>query len=287
VSFEAIVIDNASADGSADAIAEAFPQARLIRCDQNLGFAAANNLAARGATGEFILLLNSDTEVLDGAIQRVVAFARRHTEAGIVGGRTFFADGQLNRNSCHGRPTPWSMLCLGTGLASLFRHSALLNPEGLGPWRRDTVREVDAITGCFLLIRSELWRALRGFDESFFMYGEDTDLCLRARRANSRCVVCPEARVIHHGGASDRVRPDKIVRLFRAKAQLVRKHWQPSTVWLGLGMLRLWPLSRAAALGLLRLARPRLREAHAAWREVWQRRAEFMAPVTAPTGTGQ
>ena len=285
VSFEAIVVDNDSADGSADAVAAEFPRAKLIRAGRNLGFAAANNLAARGAAGAFILLLNSDTEVLDGAVQRAVAFARRHPEAGIVGGRTFFADGRLNRNSCHGRPTPWSMLCLGTGLASLFRGSALFNPEGLGPWMRDTPREVDAVTGCFLLIRADLWRALGGFDESFFMYGEDTDLCLRARRANSRCLVCPEARIIHHGGQSDRVRADKMVRLFRAKAQLVRKHWRPSTVWLGLGMLRLWPLSRAAALGLLRLARPRLRETHAAWSEVWRRRAEFTAPVPAVGGT--
>src|SRR5690606_14326374 len=111
-------------------------------------------------------------------------------------------------NSCHGRPTLWSLICLGTGLASLFRRSRCLNPESLGSWKRDSVREVDAVTGCFLLIGRELWNELGGFDESFFMYGEDTDLCLRSWAKGRPCLICPEAKLIHYGAQADRVRPD-------------------------------------------------------------------------------
>jgi GT2 family glycosyltransferase/glycosyltransferase involved in cell wall biosynthesis len=276
--FEVIVVDNASTDGSADAIAGRFPQARLIRSRRNLGFAAGNNLAARHARGEFLLLLNPDTQILDGAIQRAVAFARTRAEPTLVGGRTWFGDGSLNPTSCHGRPTLWSMFCLGTGLAWLFPRSRWFDPESLGPWHRDTPREVDAITGCFLLIRRSLWDRLHGFDESFYMYGEETDLCLRARRIGARALLCPEANIIHHGGASERARADKMVRLFRAKAQLVRKHWNRISARFGIVMLHLWALTRMLAWRGISGLRPRRAEAYATWREVWCRRCEWGRP---------
>jgi len=140
VTFEVILLDNASADGSADAVAERCPQVRLMRSGQNLGFAKGNNVAAREAQGEYLLLLNSDTVVLDGAIDKVVSFARSRPDTGIVGGRTYFGDGSLNPTSCHGRPTPWSLLCMGLGLSSVFRGSRLFDPESIGGWRRDSVR---------------------------------------------------------------------------------------------------------------------------------------------------
>jgi len=275
VSYELLVVDNASIDGSADAIAELYPQAKVIRLRENIGFARANNLAAREAAGEFVLLLNPDTVVLDGAIQKAMAFARSQSDDVVVGGRTFFADGSLNANSCHGQPTPWSLMCQASGLTSIFRNSALFAPESFGSWRRDTPREVDAVSGAFLLISRKLWNALRGFDESFFMYGEDTDLCLRAWKAGARCVVRPEVTLIHYGAASDRVRSDKMVRLFRAKVQLLLKHWRPSSARFGVGMLKAAAFSRMLAAGVLQTLRPAKREQFLTWREIWRRRLEF------------
>ena len=275
IEFEVLVVDNASQDGSAAAVAERFPQARLIRRESNIGFAAANNLASREARGEFLLLLNPDTVVLNGAIQRALEFARANSWASIVGGRTFFPTGRLNPNSCHGRPTPWSLLCMGTGVSRLFRRSRLFDPESLGPWLRDTVRRVDAVSGCFLLIPRALWEELHGFDESFFMYGEDTDLCLRAAQAGHACAICPQATLIHYGAASERVRPDKMVRLFRAKMQLIRKHSRASDVWKGAAGLRMWAFTRMTVTAALCRVRPEYAATHAAWREVWRRRSEF------------
>src|SRR5690606_30095528 len=127
-----LVVDNASPDGSAAAIEAEFPQACLIAEPQNHGFARANNLAAARATGRYLLLLNPDTVVLDGAIQKLVVFADAHPDAGIWGGRTVFEDGRVNPTCCWRFPTVWSMFCRGTGLAAMFRRSALFAPESFG-----------------------------------------------------------------------------------------------------------------------------------------------------------
>ena len=275
VSYEIIVVDNQSKDGSADAIAKAYPQLKLIIPEQNLGFAGGNNLAATHATGDYVLLLNPDTVILDGAVDKVVAFARANPQAGAVGGRTYFGDMRLNPNSCHGIPTPWSLLCMGTGLSSAFRRNRFFDPESLGSWARDSVREVGAITGCFLLIDRGLWVTLAGFDLNFFMYSEDTDLSARVWQSGKKCLICPDARLIHYGGQSEKVRPDKMVRLFRAKAQFFYKHWAKIFRFYGLQMLAAWAGSRTMALWVVQLLKPAKRDAYLGWREIWRRRREF------------
>lgn len=267
---EVIVIDNASKDGSAEAVAEAFPGVRLLAETQNHGFARANNIAARHARGGYILLLNPDTVVLDGAIDRLLAFAKARPEARIWGGRTLYGDGRLNPTCCWGKMTLWSVFCTTTGLSSAFQGSTLFNPEGYGGWQRDAEREVDIVCGAFLLIPRAFWEELGGFDLRYVMYGEEADLCLRARALGARPRITPEATIIHYVGASEQVRGSKIVMLLKAKILLIRDHfpaWQkaPAT-WL----FRLWPLTRFGAATVLR----RLEKA-AGWKEVWTRRAEW------------
>lgn len=272
---ELVVLDNASTDGSAQAIAEQFPQVRLIALDRNIGFAAANNLAARQAHGEWLLLLNPDTVVLDGAIEKLVCFTETHREASIFGGRTLFADGSLNPTSCWAKPTLWSTFCLGSGLSSLFKNANWAFTEAMRGWQRDTVREVDIVTGCFLLIRRSLWEQLGGFDPAFFMYGEETNLCLRAAKLGHKCLICPEATIIHYGGASEKVRAGKMVRLFTAKAQLFRRHWSAPAARFGVAMLDLWALTRLAGFAAASLVKPRHRQNFQTWRDIWSQRAEW------------
>jgi len=273
--FEVIVVDNASTDGSAQTIAERFPDVRLFALDRNIGFAAANNFAARHATGEWLLLLNPDTVVLDNAIDKLVAFAEAHPEASIFCGRTLFADGSLNPTSCWAKPTIWSMFCLGSGLSALLKDANWAFPAAMRDWKRDTIRQVDIVTGCFFLIRRSLWEQLGGFDPAFFMYGEEADLCLRAAKLGHKCMICPDATIIHYGGASEKVRADKMVRLFRAKAQLFRRHWSASAARFGVAMLDLWALTRMAGFAAASLVKPRHRENFQTWREVWSKRAEW------------
>lgn len=280
--YEVIVVDNQSKDGSAEAIAAEFPGMRLIRSAENLGFAGGNNLAAKEAVGEYLLLLNPDTVVLDRAIDRLLAFAKQRPEAGIWGGRTLFADRKLNPASCWGRQTPWSVFCFASGLSAVFRKSSVFNPEGYGGWDRACVREVDIVSGCFLLIVRSRWQALGGFDPAFFMYGEEADLCLRAREQGVRPMVTPEATIIHYGGASETVRTDKVVRLFKAKALLIRRHWGRSAAPVGVGLLSLVALSRSLAWSVVALVRgASASETSRSWGAVWARRSEWTHPDSA------
>lgn len=275
-SLETIVVDNASNDDSAQAIGKKFPLVRLIASKENLGFAAGNNLAARGAQGKYLLLLNPDTVVLNGAIDRLVDFAERHPEGGIFGGRTLFGDGSLNPTSCWRVPSAWGLTCRALGISGLARNSPLFNYDSYGGWARDTMQPVGIVSGCFLLIRRDLWNALGGFDESFFMYGEDWDLCLRARKLGTECLLCPAAEIIHYGGASETVRADKIVRLFRSQSLLFHKHWGRVQAALLVALLHLWAI-RACLTGSVSryLGRSGASDGGRVWLEVLRRRGEW------------
>jgi GT2 family glycosyltransferase len=270
VPHEVVVLDNASSDGSAEAIAAAFPEVTLIASRENLGFAGGNNRAAEQARGRFILLLNPDTVVLDGAVDRLVAFAERTPRARIWGGRTLYADGRLNPASCWRRMTLWNAFCRTAGLAGLFPGSGLFNAEAYGGWDRGTVRAVDLVSGCFFLIERELWRALGGFDRDFFMFGEEADLCLRARALGADPHVTPDAVIVHHGSASMPDQAEKMAMLLQAKVALVRRHFPAWQRPLGVALVRLWPLSRMLAG---RLAGGRA--AGSMWAAVWARRAAW------------
>ena len=273
--WELIVVDNASADGSAEAIREAFagePRLSLTAEARNHGFAAANNLAAAAARGDRLLLLNPDTLILDGAVDRLLAFARTRPEAGIWGGRTVFADGAPNPASCWGRMTLWSVFCRASGLTGLLPRSEIFNPEAMGAWPRDRERAVDIVSGCFLMIDRALWTRLGGFDPTYVMYAEEADLCDRARALGARPRVTPEACIVHHGGASETVRADRVVRILKGKATIIRRRFPRWQRPLALALHGAWPATR---LLFARLAR---RPAAAAlWREVRARRADWLA----------
>ncbi len=287
IRFEVIVVDNASSDGSVEAVSSCFPSVRLICPQQNLGFGGANNLASEHATGEHLLLLNPDTIVQDNAIDKLHAFAKAHGDNAVFGGQTRFADGSLNIASCWGLPTLWSVACRATGLATLFRQSRLFNPEVLPGWERDTVRKVPIISGCFLMLPKSLWERLGGFDPVFFMYGEDADLCLRARSKGVPCIICPDARIIHYLGASEKTATDKMVRLFRAKVQLFSRHWSRPAFRLAVWLFDLHAFRQMFTYWLLRPFAQRWQEGYADWREIWRSRREWRLDANALPAEGQ
>ena len=218
---EVIVLDNDSGDGTAEAIAERFPDVKLIAETTNLGFARGVNRAAEEARGEFLLLLNPDTVVHEGALDNLVRFAREHPEHGLYGGRTVNPDGSVHPGSCWGAPSLWSLTCFATMLSTAFKRSPVFDPESLGHWQRDTVREVDIVTGCLLLVPLELWRRLGGFDPRYFMYGEDVDLALRAKALGFAPAITPDAVVTHEIGVSSESRPEKFRLVLQAKVTVI------------------------------------------------------------------
>ncbi len=282
VSYEIIVVDNASHDGSAEAIARHHAKPRLIALNDNIGFARGNNMAAEYASGDFILLINPDTEVTDAAIDRLVKFAREQWRALIWGGRTLFPDRSLNPSSCWQHMTAWNMLCGATGLNSIFSNSEWLNGEPYGGWKRDSIREVDIVSGCFLLIPRHIWHALGGFDPLYFMYGEEADLCLRAKRLGARPMIYPEATIIHHGGASELHRTSKALKLLLAKATLIRRHWHPLLRPIGLTLLAARPLTRAIVYSLAAAVTgsQHLNETAEVWRQTWSIRRDWIGGYT-------
>lgn len=268
---EVTVVDNDSCDGTVEMLRGEHPWVRLIEMGANLGFAAAVNAAAAASSSPYLLLLNPDATVEAATIPALVGFARNHPWAGIYGGRTLRPDGTPDPRSCWGAPSLWSHLCFAAGLTALAPRSALFDPESLGGWERDSVREVPVVTGCLMLVRRDLWRALAGFDEAFFMYGEDADLCLRAARLGWRPVVTPQARAVHLVGGSSGSAADKAVLLFAGKVTLCRRRW---TGW-----------RRRAAVALLasgvgaRAAAARLGARHDAassWAYLWSRRSDWL-----------
>lgn len=277
VPFEVILLDNASSDGSYEAVVTRFPQVLATAHPANVGFAAGNNIAATTARGERLLLLNPDTVVFEGTLDAVLDFATRESFRGIWGGRTLFADGSLNKTSCWRNITLWSVFCNAVGLTHFWPYSPIFNWEIYGRWQRDSEREVDIVTGCFLLIDTVLWRRLGGFDRRFFMYAEETDLCMRAKALGARPAITNRAELIHYGGKSEASSVDALVKTMRGRITLMDKHWRRPAYQAARGLMLFWSGSR---LILSRFRAGRQDDpstARAKWRSIWDRRREWLA----------
>jgi len=223
--IQVIVLDNDSKDGSAEAIAARFPDVELIASRENHGFARGNNVASLRSKGRRTLLLNPDTVILDRAIDRLLDFADGHPEHRLWGGRHCFADGSINTFNCFRDYSVWSTFCSALGLNRIFSGSSAFNPRPYPGYDRMSTREVEVVTGCYLLIDTELWKELEGFDPEFFMFAEEVDLCRRARDAGARPIINAESLIVHHGGGSAPSRSiERRIQLFRAERQYYRKH---------------------------------------------------------------
>ncbi|WP_370293001.1 glycosyltransferase family 2 protein [Thalassolituus sp.] len=222
--FEVILVDNDSKDGSLEAVQEAFPQVQSFGSGGNLGFAGGVHFGVDRSKGDLILLLNPDTLVLDGAIDKLVQFSRERPDAGIWGGVTLNNDLSLNTQHAWARHDLGTLLSSALGLSKIFSKSCLFNKANYGCWNRDTVKEVDILSGCFFLTTRALWNKLGGLDTSFFMYAEEADYCLKAKKLGYQPTVTPDARLIHHGGISHANLAAKEIKLLRGKVELIKRH---------------------------------------------------------------
>lgn len=204
VSGEVIVVDNASEDGSPEAVEEQYPDVRLIRSDRNLGFAGGVNVGLRAAEHPYVLLLNTDTTVVGNALEALIAYAEAHPEAGIVGPRVLNADGTL-QDSRFRFPSIPNLILASTYLYKLFPRSSLLNRERHAGSDPMEARPVDAVSGCCFLIRQEALERVGLLDESYFMYAEETDLCFRAWSLGFEVHYAPVGEIVHLGGGSSRL----------------------------------------------------------------------------------
>jgi GT2 family glycosyltransferase len=284
-SHEIIVVDNMSRDGSVEAIRQGFPQVRLIESTRNLGFAGGNNAAARYATGRRLLLLNPDTVVLNGAVDALLDFADSMPDALVWVGRAVLPDGSVNA-SCLNDMTLWSSICRAAGFTWMFPRSRIFNPEAIHMWDAlDRPRRVGIVVGCFLMIEKSLWDRLGGFNPAFFMYGDEVDLCLRARKLGARPWVTPDATIIHHGGGSEPSGEDKLVKVLKGRVTVMMRHWRPAAAMAGRRILTATAALRALASLVLR---PPQRQGRGqdgrtdVWAAVFRRRGEWSAGWEVP-----
>jgi len=214
---EVIVVDNASRDGTARLVRRTHPWVRMLSSSRNLGFAAGNNLAASFATGRYLLLLNPDAMPLEGALRAGVERMDRHPDTGLGGGELLGPDGS-RQPSARMFPTLRDEIFTLSGIAARFSTSpffARLDRRWADP---DCDAVVDWIPGAFAFIRADAWRRLGGFDERFFMYYEEVDLCRRLRAEGLAVRYWPRLKAMHIGGASARTVGGE--RVSRAGSQL-------------------------------------------------------------------
>jgi len=198
------VIDNCSDDGTADLVAEEFPEVRLVRLQQNLGFAAANNLAAKDLEGSALLLLNPDAVLVDDAVQTMLKALAEDPRRAAISPRIDRPDGRLDAACRRTFPTPMIAFWRLVGLSRLRPASPRFGAYNLTHLAVDQAMEIDSGSGACLLIRRTVWDQLQGFDPKFFMYGEDLDLCWRIYEQGDTVWYEPSARVVHRKGQSSR-----------------------------------------------------------------------------------
>ena len=270
------VVDNASSDGSVDTIRHDYPQVNVVASPTNLGFAAGCNLGAAERDDPYIFFLNPDTVILDRAIERLLQVAKTYDAAGIWGPRVLFENGQINTTHCFRDFSLWSLFCSTVGLTAVFPNSPVFNSHNYGGWDRSNDRNVDAVSGCALLIKTALWRDLDGFDPIFFMYAEEADLCIRARTLGAQPRATAQAEIIHHTAQSYSERTDMWVDLFSAKITLIYRHFSGATKPLARGLVIASPLVRIAATTILDwIARDKALSKSRLWKNIWRRRHEW------------
>lgn len=192
--FEIIMVDNNSADGTVAAVKNKYPEVKGLQSEHNRGMGGGNNLAARGAVGEYLLILNNDTLVKKDSVKKIIDFYKGRPDAGLVGPKLLYPDGHL-QYSCLRFPGILTPLYRRTFLGQFAkRHLDLFL---FADYDHQTAREVDWVQGSAMLIRRNLFEELAGFDERFFMYFEDIDLCRRIWQTGWKVFYCPESVMIH------------------------------------------------------------------------------------------
>lgn len=224
VAHEVIVVDNASTDGSAAMVAAEFPQVRLVANAENVGYAKGNNQGIELARGEWLWLLNPDTEVLPNTAETLLRFMQEHPDCGALGCKLLNPPSETtdrrpltaHQYSCRTFPTPDVIIMEALGLSRLFPRHRWFGKYRMTWWDYDDVREVDQPMASSLLIRREVIEQVGGMDEAFPIFFNDVDLCYRIKQAGWKICFTPDAQVTHHGGASTR----------QAKRQMIRESHQ-------------------------------------------------------------
>ena len=224
ISFEVIYVDNASEDGSIEKVRQEFPEVRIIENEENKGFITANNQAIEIAEGRYVLLLNSDTIILDNAIAKTVKFADTHPETAVVGCKVLNHDRTLQRN-CSMFNSILNMFLYATYLYKIFPQNRFFGRQHMTWWDFNDIKEVDVVCGCFSLVRKEAIDQVGLMDPRYFVYGDDPDWCYRFKKSGWKIMFTPEPEIIHFGGQTTEQKANKfLLQLYGSKLIFMKLH---------------------------------------------------------------
>lgn len=249
LSVEVIVVDNNSFDGSAEFIRQKFPGKpglKIIESPVNLGFAKANNLGAKEAQGEYLLILNPDTILQEDTLDRSLEYYKAGKDIGALTCKLILPNGKLDLACRRSFPTPGVAVFRILGLSRIFPKSRLFGKYNLTYLDENDTYEVDAIVGAFMLIKKDVYEKVKGFDEDYFMYGEDLDLCFRIKKAGYRIIYFPETSIIHYKGESTKKSSISYVNNFYGAMQVFVKKNLNRNFWLMNLLIRMVIFYRAA-----------------------------------------
>ncbi len=245
---EVIIVDNNSFDGSVQYIKEKFPgnpRLKIIESPVNMGFAKANNLGAREAEGEYLLILNPDTILQEDTLDKSLEFYKSVKDIGALTCKLILPNGKLDLACRRSFPTPSVAVYRILGLSRIFPKSKLFGKYNLTYLDENETYEVDAIVGAFMLIKKDVYEKVEGFDEDYFMYGEDLDLCFRIKKAGYRIFYYPKTSIIHYKGESTKKSSISYVNNFYGAMQVFVKKNLNTSFWLMNLLIRMTILYRA------------------------------------------
>ncbi|HMR00449.1 MAG TPA: glycosyltransferase [Ignavibacteria bacterium] len=246
---EVIIVDNNSFDGSVEFLKNKFPdnpQLKIIESPINLGFAKANNLGAKEAKGDYLLILNPDTILQEDTLTRSLEFYKKTPGIGAMTCKLILPNGKLDLACRRSFPTPSVAVYRILGLSRIFPGSKLFGKYNLTYLDENETYEVDAIVGAFMLIKKDIYEKVKGFDEDYFMYGEDLDLCFRIKKAGYSIYYYPQTSIIHYKGESTKKSSISYVNNFYGAMQVFVKKNLNKNFWLMNLLIRMVIFYRAA-----------------------------------------
>ena len=206
--LQVVVVDNGSVDGSTKMVSKKYPQVDLVKSKENLGFAKGNNVGVEKVDARYVLFLNSDTVVKRYALVKPLKYLKNHQNAGAVTIKLFLRDGSIDFDNHRGFPTPWVSFCKLFGLSSIFPKSTFFNGYYLGFRNLNRIHSIPVAAGSYLMMPTKLFNDIGKWDESYFFYGEDIDLCYRINQAGYKIIYYPKVSTLHLRGASSGLRKE-------------------------------------------------------------------------------
>lgn len=229
--LQVVVVDNGSTDDSVKVIKKKYPEVTLIENKENSGFAAGNNIGVAAADARHLLFLNSDTVIKRYSLVKPLKYLKINPKVGAITIRLYLKDGSIDFDNHRDFPTPWASFTKFSRLGKLFPKSTIFNAYHLGCRKIDKIHQIPVAAGSFMMMPSQLFRKLGGWDEAYFFYGEDIDLCYRINEAGYKIIYYPKVSTLHLRGATSGIRKENAKTAVSSRANRLRVAQASTDAW--------------------------------------------------------